>query len=147
MKGVCCFLKNPIFQYLTFKTILAITINASYLVLGVLLSFSSTTHYGGTIQAETEQWGKGAIIDIQTTSKIFCPKGYEVQWGTFFGTQGICYKYDSTYHNGECSNNEKGSSISGLDLSFMSRFDGVKICVKRSKSDFHSIIKSRYNGT
>ena len=72
----CC--KGPICYYIGFKILLALTINATYLILGVLLYVSETSRFGGTIQAETEQWALGAILDLQTTSSSSCPSGYDL---------------------------------------------------------------------
>ncbi len=55
-KGVC--------NYYLSKLALLLTINASYLICGIILYVGKTEFYGGTVSYETEQWGTGAILDI-----------------------------------------------------------------------------------
>ena len=60
------------------KILCFLTVSLAFLILGIFSYLGGTQNYGEVIQLETEEWSRGAIVDLVTQDSKTCPNGYEL---------------------------------------------------------------------
>lgn len=128
------------------RCINVITFNVGILVIGIIMYSSDTNTYGQVITAETEEWDKGAIVDLKgILDSQSCPSDYsEDITGVFPGTQTYChYIIGGGNTIGKCPDKSGGSTQYGLDPIEFNQVNGLKLCLQRGSLNYHQLAKQR----
>ena len=75
----------------------ATTLQVGFFVCAILLYGGTSANYGQIVSFETEQWSKGAVVDIialpaNQSFQSNCPSDYELVTVSFPGVRKTCDK-------------------------------------------------------
>ncbi len=161
-KRECCrwciskFKTRP-WRYIIYRYAAAVTLQVGFIVCIALLNGGSSANYGQVVTFETDQWSKGAIVDIiaqQANSNVLqgCPLDYELVPVSFPGVRATCDKSSDDrsepdnlgYTLRSCDKNNHGQQRAGVSPQSLPIFDGKNVCVKRDPNlTYHSLVTQR----
>ncbi len=125
------------------KCLLSCCFNIAILVIGIVLYLGDTSQYGQVIDYEMSEWNLKAIEDVIAVEANVCPESYNKVSGWFYGTETICRKLGDYYFLGPCGRRETGLTRYGMSDEELTKFDGRRICVKRSNYTYHDLVGMR----